>query len=83
MEKKNRLAGELSPYLLQHSTNTVDWYPWCDEAFDKAREEELINLFLSLSEEELGHYNLLQAEKNSLIDAFYWFDMDSTTFMED
>ena len=33
----NRLAGSISPYLLQHSDNPVDWWPWCDEAFDEAR----------------------------------------------
>jgi hypothetical protein len=36
---KNRLAQEKSPYLLQHANNPVDWYPWSDEAFKKAREE--------------------------------------------
>ncbi|MSP22051.1 MAG: thioredoxin domain-containing protein [Dehalococcoidia bacterium] len=35
----NRLAGETSPYLLQHATNPVDWYPWGDEAFARARAE--------------------------------------------
>ncbi|MBP8273059.1 MAG: thioredoxin domain-containing protein [Acidobacteria bacterium] len=35
----NRLAGERSPYLLQHANNPVDWYPWGDEAFAKARAE--------------------------------------------
>ena len=35
----NRLAGETSPYLLQHAHNPVDWYPWGDEAFARAREE--------------------------------------------
>ena len=35
----NRLIHEKSPYLLQHSYNPVDWYPWCAEAFDKARAE--------------------------------------------
>jgi uncharacterized protein YyaL (SSP411 family) len=35
----NRLAKETSPYLLQHADNPVDWYPWCDEAFDLAREQ--------------------------------------------
>lgn len=35
----NRLAREKSPYLLQHATNPVDWYPWGDEAFEKARRE--------------------------------------------
>jgi uncharacterized protein YyaL (SSP411 family) len=36
----NRLAKETSPYLLQHSHNPVDWYPWGGEAFDKARTED-------------------------------------------
>ncbi|MEE8104731.1 MAG: thioredoxin domain-containing protein [Planctomycetota bacterium] len=35
----NRLAKEKSPYLLQHATNPVDWYPWGDEAFAKAKAE--------------------------------------------
>ena len=35
----NRLAGEASPYLRQHADNPVDWYPWGDEAFQRAREE--------------------------------------------
>ncbi|MCM2332468.1 MAG: thioredoxin domain-containing protein, partial [Anaeromyxobacteraceae bacterium] len=33
----NRLALERSPYLLQHAHNPVDWWPWCDEAFEEAR----------------------------------------------
>ena len=36
----NRLAGETSPYLLQHADNPVDWYPWGDEAFARARDED-------------------------------------------
>src|SRR5688572_5075451 len=35
----NRLIHETSPYLLQHAHNPVDWYPWGDEAFAKAKEE--------------------------------------------
>ena len=35
----NRLARESSPYLLQHAHNPVDWYPWGEEAFEKARRE--------------------------------------------
>ena len=35
----NRLIKEQSPYLLQHAHNPVDWYPWGDEAFDKAKAE--------------------------------------------
>jgi uncharacterized protein YyaL (SSP411 family) len=37
---QNRLAGETSPYLLQHAANPVDWYPWGEEAFAKARSED-------------------------------------------
>ncbi|MEN3342571.1 MAG: uncharacterized protein V7644_1975 [Actinomycetota bacterium] len=36
----NRLAGETSPYLLQHAGNPVDWFPWGDEAFVRARAED-------------------------------------------
>src|SRR5215218_9581812 len=36
----NRLADETSPYLLQHKDNPVDWYPWGDEAFARAREQD-------------------------------------------
>ena len=36
----NRLAHETSPYLLQHADNPVDWYPWGEEAFARAREED-------------------------------------------
>jgi hypothetical protein len=36
----NRLAEETSPYLQQHKDNPVDWYPWGDEAFEKAKAEE-------------------------------------------
>jgi len=41
MEAKhtNRLSRETSPYLLQHAHNPVDWYPWGDEAFEKAKSE--------------------------------------------
>jgi uncharacterized protein len=35
----NRLAREKSPYLLQHAENPVDWYPWGEEAFERARRE--------------------------------------------
>ena len=36
----NRLANETSPYLLQHAENPVDWYPWGDEAFARAKAED-------------------------------------------
>ncbi len=37
--RPNRLANETSPYLLQHAHNPVDWYPWSDEVFTRARAE--------------------------------------------
>ncbi len=43
----NRLKDEKSPYLFQHKDNPVDWYPWCDEAFAKARTEDK-PIFLSV-----------------------------------
>ena len=43
----NHLAGEKSPYLLQHQHNPVDWYPWGEEAFAKARAENK-PIFLSV-----------------------------------
>ena len=43
----NRLARERSPYLLQHAGNPVDWYPWGDEAFLRARRENK-PIFLSV-----------------------------------
>ena len=36
----NRLIHETSPYLLQHSHNPVDWYPWGDEALARAKKED-------------------------------------------
>ncbi len=45
--RPNRLIHEKSPYLLQHAHNPVDWYPWADEAFEKA-EMENKPIFLSI-----------------------------------
>ena len=39
-EHTNRLAGETSPYLLQHAHNPVDWYPWGEEALARSRAED-------------------------------------------
>ncbi|MEA2028414.1 MAG: DUF255 domain-containing protein, partial [Campylobacterota bacterium] len=43
----NRLEKETSPYLLQHKDNPVDWYPWCDEAFERAKRDNK-PIFLSI-----------------------------------
>jgi uncharacterized protein YyaL (SSP411 family) len=40
MPNQNRLKNEKSPYLLQHADNPVDWYPWGEEAFEKAARED-------------------------------------------
>jgi uncharacterized protein YyaL (SSP411 family) len=46
-KKANRLIHEKSPYLLQHAYNPVDWFPWSDEAFEKAKAEDK-PIFLSI-----------------------------------
>ena len=43
----NHLKDQSSPYLLQHAENPVDWYPWGEEAFEKARQEDK-PVFLSI-----------------------------------
>lgn len=43
----NRLAFEDSPYLQQHKENPLDWYPWCDEAFERAEREQKA-IFISI-----------------------------------
>jgi uncharacterized protein len=45
--KPNRLVHQTSPYLLQHAHNPVDWWPWCDEAFEEARRRN-VPVFLSI-----------------------------------
>src|SRR6185503_420633 len=45
--KPNRLARETSPYLLQHAYNPVDWYPWGEEALQRAAREDK-PIFLSV-----------------------------------
>ncbi|HSC86433.1 MAG TPA: DUF255 domain-containing protein, partial [Polyangiaceae bacterium] len=47
MARPNRLATETSPYLLQHATNPVDWYPWGEEALERAASEQK-PIFLSI-----------------------------------
>ncbi|MFN2483634.1 MAG: thioredoxin domain-containing protein [Candidatus Limnocylindria bacterium] len=47
IQHENRLARETSPYLLQHAHNPVDWYPWGNEALERARREDK-PIFLSI-----------------------------------
>src|SRR5216117_2202779 len=44
MNSPNRLIHQTSPYLLQHAHNPVDWYPWGDEALDRAKAENKLLL---------------------------------------
>ena len=44
----NRLALEDSPYLQQHKNNPIDWFPWCDEAFQIAKDENK-PIFISIT----------------------------------
>lgn len=46
-KQANKLIHEKSPYLLQHAHNPVDWFPWCEEAFMKAKSEDK-PIFLSI-----------------------------------
>ncbi|WP_048076572.1 thioredoxin domain-containing protein, partial [Halorubrum sp. AJ67] len=45
--ERNRLDGEASPYLRQHADNPVNWQPWGDEAFERAREHD-VPVFVSI-----------------------------------
>jgi len=57
----NRLAQEKSPYLLQHAENPVDWFPWGDEAFEKAKKENK-PIFLSIGYSTCHWCHVMEAE---------------------
>ncbi len=60
----NRLAGQKSPYLLQHAHNPVDWYPWGEEAFARARDENKA-IFLSIGYSTCHWCHVMAAESFS------------------
>ncbi len=72
----NRLASETSPYLLQHKDNPVDWYPWGDEAFDRAKKEDK-PIFLSIGYSAchwchvLAHESFEDEEIAELLNQYY------------
>lgn len=68
---QNRLAYEDSPYLQQHKNNPVDWYPWCDEAFAKARDEKR-PIFISIGYSSCHWCHVMEHEvfENEQIAAF-------------
>jgi uncharacterized protein YyaL (SSP411 family) len=59
--KHNRLFYEKSPYLLQHAHNPVDWYPWGDEAFSRAADEDK-PIFLSVGYSACHWCQVMEAE---------------------
>lgn len=50
---------------------------------EKTDIQELRELLLGIADEEHGHFAMLEAERNAVIGGFYWFDIDSTSFLED
>lgn len=72
----NRLANETSPYLLQHKDNPVDWYPWGDEAFERAKREDK-PVFLSIGYSAchwchvLAHESFEDEEIAELLNKYY------------
>jgi uncharacterized protein YyaL (SSP411 family) len=59
--KANRLAAESSPYLLAHASDPVDWYPWGEEAFARARAEDK-PIFLSIGYSTCHWCHVMQRE---------------------
>ncbi|MBN1885883.1 MAG: ferritin family protein [Candidatus Krumholzibacteriota bacterium] len=73
-------AFEALKLAIEAETNAEAYYRRQAAAFDDA---ELEKLLLEIADEESGHRSLLEAELNSLRGGFYWFDMDSSSFLED
>ena len=67
----NRLANESSPYLLQHAQNPVDWFPWSEEALNKAKAEDK-PIFLSVGYSACHWCHVMEHEsfENAAIAAF-------------
>ncbi|MFM8273973.1 MAG: DUF255 domain-containing protein [Gemmata sp.] len=62
--KPNKLAKESSPYLLQHAHNPVEWYPWGQEAFEKAKKEQKL-IFLSIGYSSCHWCHVMERESFS------------------
>ncbi|OWK34681.1 thioredoxin domain-containing protein [Fimbriiglobus ruber] len=63
--KPNKLAREVSPYLLQHAHNPVDWHPWGAEAFEKAKKEGKL-VFLSIGYSSCHWCHVMERESFSV-----------------
>ena len=72
----NRLTSEISPYLLQHVNNPVDWYPWGNEAFEKAKAEDK-PIFLSIGYSTchwchvMAHESFEDAEVSDILNQYF------------
>ena len=67
----NHLAGQSSPYLQQHANNPVDWYPWSDEAFERAlREDKPVFLSIGYSSCHWCHVMAHESFENQEIAAY-------------
>lgn len=86
--------AEISGIQINERTSALEALDIAIEAEGKAEEfyrnraaaadsTELKELLLGIADEEHGHYVMLEAERNSIIGGFYWFDIDSIPFMED
>lgn len=82
MEHMNHLKNETSPYLLQHAANPVNWYPWCEEAFTRAGQENK-PIFLSIGYSTCHWCHVMARESfenkkiaQSLNDAFICIKVD-------
>lgn len=77
----NRLSAEKSPYLLQHKDNPVNWYPWCREAFQKAKDEDK-PVFLSIGYSTchwchvMAHESFEDTEAAKLLESFVCIKVD-------
>ena len=77
----NKLSSEKSPYLLQHKDNPVDWYPWSEEAFQKAKNEDK-PIFLSIGYSTchwchvMAHESFEDDETAKLLEAFVCIKVD-------
>ena len=70
----NHLAGEKSPYLLQHAENPVDWYPWGDEAFGRARADNK-PVFVSIGYATCHWCHVMAHESFEDLGRLFLFDM--------
>jgi len=82
MNNPNKLINEKSPYLLQHAHNPVNWFPWSDEAFKKAKDEDR-PIFLSIGYSTCHWCHVMEKESfedeevaNLMNDAFISIKVD-------